>query len=202
MSSVSSQGICLWFTGLPSSGKTTVAKLVEERLLEAGVERVQRLDGDVVRQTLTADLGFSKRDRDRNIKRVTFVARLLQKQGVITLSSFITPYQSQRDYIREQVEDARVVHVHAPVEVCKERDPKNMYHKAEAGEIEGFTGVSAPYEEPPAPALRLDTHEETIEESAEKVLNYLEEEGFVSGRESLSSNGRTSDDRVESITSS
>lgn len=197
--SVSDEGICLWFTGLPSSGKTTVAKLVEEKLKESGADRVQRLDGDVVRQTLTADLGFSKRDRDRNIKRVTFVAKLLQKQGVITLSSFITPYKAQRDYIKEQVEDAEIIHVHAPVEVCKERDPKNMYHKAEKGEIEGFTGVSAPYEEPPSPLLRLDTHEESVEESAAKVLDHLQSKGYVNSVEYPEVNGQPAEEVVESL---
>jgi len=175
-------GVCLWFTGLPSSGKTTVAKIVENQLAQAGVT-VERLDGDVVRQSLTSDLGFSREDRDKNIARVTFVAKMLQRNGVITLSSFITPYRAQRDHIRNNVDDVRIVHVDATVESCKERDPKGMYAKAEAGEIEGFTGVDAPYEEPVTPDLRLPTNDETPEESAQRVIDYLDEEGFLKAAE-------------------
>jgi adenylyl-sulfate kinase len=173
-----SDGVCLWLTGLPSSGKTTVAKRVEELLLDQD-ERVERLDGDVVRQSLTSDLGFSREDRNKNIARVTFVAKMLQRNDTITLCSFITPYRAQRDHIRNNIADARIVHVHAPVEVCKERDPKGMYEKAEAGEIEGFTGIDAPYEEPVSPDIHLDTANETVEESASKIIVYLEKEGFL-----------------------
>jgi len=179
-----SDGVCLWFTGLPSSGKTTVAKLVEKKLLNKE-ERVERLDGDVVRQSLTSDLGFSPEDRDKNIARVTFVAKMLQRNDVITLSSFITPYRAQRDYIRNEIRDAHIVHVHAPVDVCIERDPKGMYKKAQEGEIEGFTGIDAPYEEPVTPDLALHTHEETIEESADKVIVYLAQQGYLQQTEDL-----------------
>jgi adenylyl-sulfate kinase len=181
-----SDGVCLWLTGLPSSGKTTVAKKVERNLLDQG-ERVERLDGDVVRQSLTSDLGFSREDRNKNIARVAFVAKMLQRNDVITLCSFITPYRAQRDHVRNNVEDVRIVHVHAPVEVCKERDPKGMYEKAEAGEIEGFTGVDAPYEEPVNPDIHLDTANETVEESASKVIVYLEKEGFLQQTSDISS---------------
>ena len=179
-----SEGVCLWFTGLPSSGKTTVAKLVEKKLLNQG-ERVERLDGDVVRQSLTADLGFSRRDRDKNIARVAFVAKMLQRNDVITLSSFITPYRAQRDHVRNTVDDVRIVHVECPVDVCIERDPKGMYAKAQAGEIEGFTGIDAPYEKPVTPDLCLYTHEESIEESADRVIVYLAREAFLSNAENL-----------------
>lgn len=188
-----SEGVCLWFTGLPSSGKTTVAKAVESKLLEKE-ERVERLDGDIVRQSLTADLGFSREDRNKNISRVTFVAKMLQRNDVITFCSFITPYREQRDYIRNNVADARIVHVDAPVEVCKERDPKGMYEKAEAGEIEGFTGVDAPYEEPISPEIYLTTHEETVEESAKKVIVYLEKNGFLQNSDNI---GEDADDDRE-----
>ena len=173
-----SEGVCLWLTGLPASGKTTVAKLVEKRLLDQG-ERIERLDGDVVRQSLTADLGFSRRDRDKNIARVAFVAKMLQRNDVITLCSFITPYRAQRDYVRNEIADVRIVHVEAPVEVCIERDPKGMYKKAQEGEIEGFTGIDAPYEQPVTPDLALYTEDETVEESADKVMVYLAKEGFL-----------------------
>jgi adenylyl-sulfate kinase len=174
------EGVCLWFTGLPSAGKTTVAKLVEEYLADAGVT-VERLDGDVVRQSLTSDLGFSREDRDKNIARVTFVAKMLQRNGVVTLSSFITPYRAQRDHIRNNIDDVRIVHVKASVENCKKRDPKGMYKKAEEGEIEGFTGVDAPYEEPVTPDLVLDTNNQSAEESARQVIDYLDDEGFLEG---------------------
>ncbi len=180
-----SEGVCLWLTGLPSSGKTTVAKKVEELLLDQD-ERVERLDGDVVRQSLTSDLGFSREDRNKNIARVTFVAKMLQRNDTITLCSFITPYRAQRDHIRNHISDVRIVHVHAPVEVCKERDPKGMYEKAEAGEIEGFTGIDAPYEEPVSPDIHLDTSNETVEESASKIIVYLEKEDFLQNTSDIS----------------
>ncbi len=183
-----SDGVCLWLTGLPSSGKTTVAKKVERNLLDQG-ERVERLDGDVVRQSLTADLGFSREDRNKNIARVAFVAKMLQRNDVITLCSFITPYRAQRDYVRNNVEDVRIVHVHAPVEVCRERDPKGMYEKAENGEIEGFTGVDAPYEQPVNPDVFLETAKETVKESASKVIVYLEKKGFLRRTSDISSDG-------------
>lgn len=173
-----SEGVCLWLTGLPSSGKTTVAKLVEQKLLNQD-ERIERLDGDVVRQSLTADLGFSRRDRDKNIARVAFVAKMLQRNDVITLCSFITPYRAQRDHVRNEIDDVRIVHVEASVEACIERDPKGMYEKAQAGEIDGFTGIDAPYEQPVTPDLALYTEDETVEESANKVLVYLAKEGFL-----------------------
>lgn len=178
MSEKESDGVCLWLTGLPSSGKTTVAKQVEQNLLKQD-ERVERLDGDVVRQSLTSDLGFSREDRNKNIARVTFVAKMLQRNDVITLCSFITPYRAQRDHVRNNIQDVKIVHVHAPVEVCKERDPKGMYEKAEAGEIEGFTGIDAPYEEPVNPDVFLDTANETVEESASKIIVFLEKEGYL-----------------------
>ncbi|MFB6355983.1 MAG: adenylyl-sulfate kinase [bacterium] len=173
-------GVCLWLTGLPSSGKTTVAKLAEKRLIDDDY-RVERLDGDVVRQSLTADLGFSREDRDKNIARVAFVAKMLQRNEVITFSSFITPYRAQRDYVRNTINDVRIVYVNAPVDVCIERDPKGMYEKAQAGEIEGFTGIDAPYEQPVTPDLVLPTHEEDVEQSADRMIAYLQEEGFVKG---------------------
>ncbi len=189
-----SDGVCLWFTGLPSSGKTTVAKLVEKRMLEKN-ERIERLDGDVVRQSLTADLGFSRRDRDKNIARVAFVAKMLQRNDVITLCSFITPYRAQRDHVRNTIDDVRIVHVEAPVDVCIERDPKGMYAKAQAGEIEGFTGIDAPYEQPVTPDLALYTEEETVEESADKVLVYLAKEGFLKQAEGVGEHDE--DDEIE-----
>jgi adenylyl-sulfate kinase len=172
------QGFTLWMTGLSGSGKTTIAKIVEAELKERGL-KVERLDGDVVRQSLTRDLGFSKEDRDKNIERVTFVAKLLSRNGVGVIASFISPYQAVRDMIRRETTNFIEVFVHAPLEVCVERDVKGMYAKAFAGEIQNFTGVSDPYEEPTNPDIVIHTHEETPEESAARLIAYLEEQSLI-----------------------
>lgn len=172
-------GFTAWFTGLPCSGKTTVADGVAEALRERGL-RVERLDGDIVRKGLTGDLGFSKEDRDENIKRVTFVAKLLTRNGVAVLATFVSPYRERRRKTREEIENFVEVYTRCPVDVCIERDIKGMYKKALAGEITNFTGVDDPYEEPENPELIVDTDKETIEESVQKVLTKLEELGYIS----------------------
>lgn len=172
------KGFTLWFTGLSGAGKTTVAKAVEIELRARGV-KVERLDGDTVRQSLTRDLGFSKEDRDKNIERVTFVAKLLSRNGIGVLAAFISPYRETRAMVARETTNFIEVFVHAPLEVCAERDVKGMYAKAFAGEIENFTGVSDPYEEPLNPDIQLNTHEETVEESVAKVLSYLEEHAYI-----------------------
>lgn len=168
------QGFCVWFTGLPCSGKTTVADGVAEELRERGL-KVERLDGDIVRKSLTRDLGFSKEDRDLNIERITFVSKLLSRNGVATLVSFVSPYIKARNIAREECTNFVEVFVDCPVEVCERRDVKGMYKKAHEGIIKDFTGVDDPYEAPPEPELVLQTHEETVEESVERVLKKLEE---------------------------
>lgn len=172
------QGFTLWLTGLSGAGKTTIAKIVEKDLQARGI-KIERLDGDVVRQSLTRDLGFSKEDRDKNIERVTFVAKLLSRNEVGVIASFISPYQAIRDMVREETTNFIEVFVHAPLEVCAERDVKGMYAKAFAGEIENFTGVSDPYEDPVNPDILVPTHEETPEESAARLVMYLEENGYI-----------------------
>jgi len=172
-------GFTAWFTGLPCSGKTTVADGVAEALRERGL-RVERLDGDIVRKGLTSDLGFSKEDRDENIKRVTFVAKLLTRNGVAVLATFVSPYRERRRKTREEIENFVEIYTRCPVDVCIERDIKGMYKKALAGEITNFTGVDDPYEEPEDPELIVDTDKETIEESVQKVLAKLEELGYIS----------------------
>jgi adenylylsulfate kinase len=171
-------GFTLWFTGLPCSGKSAVADRVAAALKGRGL-RVERLDGDVVRQDLTRDLGFSKRDRDENIRRVTFVAKLLSRNGVAVLTSFISPYRELRDRARREVTNFVEIYTRCPVEVCMQRDVKGMYQRAIRGEIKQFTGISDPYEEPPNAELVLDTDKETIEESVGRVLAKIEEMGYA-----------------------
>ena len=168
------KGFTLWFTGLPCSGKSAVADRVAEILKQRRL-RTERLDGDIVRQSLTRDLGFSKKDRDENITRVTFVAKLLTRNGVAVLTSFISPYRKTRAYAREEIGNFIEVYVKCPLEVCIERDVKGMYQKAIKGEIEEFTGISDPYEEPENPEILLESDKETLEESAQKVIQKLEE---------------------------
>jgi len=168
-----SKGVTVWFTGLPCSGKTTIADRVAEVLREKG-HKVERLDGDTVRKSLTSDLGFSKEDRDENIKRVTFVATLLTRNGVKVLATFVSPYIERRRKSREEIGEFMEVYVRCPVDECMKRDVKGMYRKALAGEITGFTGVDDPYEEPPNPELILDTDKGTVEESVQKVLEKME----------------------------
>lgn len=172
------RGFTAWFTGLPCSGKTTVADVVAERLKERGY-RVERLDGDIVRKGLTSDLGFSKEDRNENIKRVTFIAKLLTRNGVAVLATFVSPYRARRAKTREEIEEFIEIFTRTPVEVCIERDVKGMYKKALTGEISNFTGVSDPYEEPEDPELILDTDKESVEESVGRVLEKLVEMGYI-----------------------
>ena len=171
-------GFTAWFTGLPCSGKTTVADAVADVLRERGY-RVERLDGDIVRKDLTSDLGFSKEDRDENIKRVTFVSKLLSRNGVGVLATFVSPYRERRRKTREEIGNFVEVFVRCPVDVCIERDVKGMYKKALAGEITGFTGVDDPYEEPENPEVILHTDRETLEESVQKVLDRLQKLGYI-----------------------
>jgi adenylyl-sulfate kinase len=167
-------GLTLWFTGLSGSGKSTVAGIVERELRERG-HKVEVLDGDVVRQNLSKGLGFSKEDRDTNIRRIAFVADLLSRNGVVAITAAISPYREVRDEARAMMDGRFVeIHVKASVETCAERDVKGLYEKAFKGEVKEFTGVSDPYEEPLDPELVLDTEKETPAESARKVLELVE----------------------------
>jgi len=172
------RGFTLWFTGLPCSGKSVVADRVAEMLKMRGL-RVERLDGDIVRQNLTRDLGYSKKDRDENIRRVTFVAKLLTRNGVAVLTSFISPYRELREHARKEIGNFIEVYVKCPVEVCMKRDVKGMYQRALRGEIKEFTGVSDPYEEPLEPEIILETDKETLEECAAKVIEKLNDLGYL-----------------------
>ncbi|MCD6136745.1 adenylyl-sulfate kinase [Candidatus Bipolaricaulota bacterium] len=173
------EGFVIWFTGLSGSGKTTLAKEVERLLRARGLRYVQRLDGDVVRQDLTRDLGFSKEDRDENIHRVTFVAELLSKNGVATTCAFISPYRAARQTARRRCHNFVEVYVQCPLDVLIQRDPKGLYKKALAGEIKGFTGIDDPYETPEHPEIVVHTDRETVEESTLRLLALLEEKGLI-----------------------
>jgi adenylylsulfate kinase len=166
-------GIAVWFTGLSGSGKTTISLEVERELRARGF-RVERLDGDVVRQSLTKGLGFSREDRDENIRRIGFVAHLLARNGVIVLVAAISPYRAVREEIRELIADFVEVWVNAPLEICEQRDNKGLYRKARAGLIRGFTGIDDPYEPPLAPEVECRTDRETPQQSAAAVLRVLE----------------------------
>lgn len=172
------KGFTVWFTGLPCSGKSAVADKVAEILREKDL-KVERLDGDIVRKSLTRDLGFSKKDRDENIRRVTFVAKLLTRNGVAVLTSFISPYREVRAYAREEIGNFVEVYVKCSVEVCMQRDMKGMYEKAIKGEIKEFTGISDPYEEPLNPEILLETDKENLEESANRVIQRLNDLGYI-----------------------
>ena len=172
------KGVTVWLTGRSGAGKTALAMPLEDKLRQRGL-KVERLDGDIVRESLTRDLGFSKEDRDMNIERVTFVAKLLTRNGVAVLCSFISPYRAVRAKVAEEVGNFVEVYCYAPLEVLIERDVKGMYKKAIAGEIKNFTGISDPYEPPENPAVTVDSSTETIQESLAKILAKLEELGYV-----------------------
>jgi adenylylsulfate kinase len=168
------RGCVIWFTGLSGSGKTTIAQIVEHKLLDGGVP-IEILDCDVVRENLSKGLGFSKEDRDINIRRIAFVAHLLQRNGAFVITAAISPYRAIRNEARAMIKDFVEVYAEAPLEVCEERDVKGLYAKARAGEIKGFTGIDDPYEPPSSPEVVCNTAEETPEESAQKVLERLVE---------------------------
>ncbi len=172
------RGFTIWFTGLSCSGKTTVSQGVAEELRKRGL-KVEVLDGDVVRTNLSKGLGFSKEDRDINIKRIGFVCKLLSRNGVVAVGAAISPYRATRDYNRRQIGDFVEVYCNSPLDVCIERDVKGLYKKALAGEITNYTGVSDPYEEPLNPEVVLETDKEAEEESVRKVIRKLEELRYI-----------------------
>ncbi len=169
------EGVAVWLTGLSGAGKTTISIPLCERLESMGY-RVQRLDGDVVREKLTPDLGFTKEDRDKNIERVTFIAERLVRHGVITVCAFISPYRAERQYARGEIGRFVEVFVKCPLEVCEERDVKGLYAKARAGEIKNFTGISDPYENA---EITVDTSQSTLEAEVDAIIGYLRENGYI-----------------------
>ena len=175
------KGFTLWFTGMSGAGKSTLANLLAEELRARG-HRVEVLDGDEIRTHLSKGLGFSKEDRDINIRRIGYVARLLSRNGVIAISAAISPYRDVRDELRSQHERFFEVYMHCTVEKLSERDVKGLYKKALAGEIKNFTGISDPYEPPINPDLVLDSSTETVDESLGKLIGRLEEVGYINRR--------------------
>lgn len=171
-------GMTLWFTGLSGAGKTTISKAVEQELREQGY-KVEVLDGDIVRENLTKGLGFSKADRDENIRRIGFVAQLLTRNGVIVIVSAISPYREIRDEVRGKIGNFVEVFVNAPLEVCEKRDVKGLYKKARAGEIKSFTGIDDPYEPPLNPEVECRTDLESLSESVAKVMAKINESVHV-----------------------
>jgi len=190
------KGVTIWFTGMSGAGKTALAIALEEELRRRGL-KVERLDGDIVRQSLTRDLGFSKEDRDKNIERVTFVAKLLTRNGVAVLCSFISPYRAVRAKVRAEVGNFVEIYCYAPLETLIERDVKGLYKKAIAGEIENFTGISDPYEPPESPHVTIDSGIETVEESLANILRKLEELGYVPPAAKETETPYTSDEEAE-----
>lgn len=172
------KGFVLWLTGLSASGKTTIADEVS-KILEKNNIKIERLDGDVVRETLTKDLGFSKEDRDENIKRIGLVVKLLSNNGIGVIASFISPYREQRKELKDKIENFIEVFVDTPLEICEKRDAKGLYKKARAGEIKNFTGISDPYEKPKNPDIHLETDKMSVEESVKMVIKYLKKNNYI-----------------------
>jgi adenylylsulfate kinase len=171
-------GFTLWFTGLSGAGKSTLSEVIEQRLKARG-RNVEVLDGDIVRTHLSKGLGFSREDRDTNIKRIAFVCKLLTRNGVACISAAISPYWETRAWARKEIGNFVEVHVKCPIEVCRQRDVKGLYKMAEEGIIQNFTGVSDPYEEPDHPELVVETDKETVEESVTRIFAKLAELGYL-----------------------
>ncbi len=175
----SGQGFTLWFTGLPGAGKSTLSHVVGEALKARG-RRVERLDGDEVRTRLSRGLGFSKADRDENVRRIGFVARLLSRNGAVAIAAAISPYRDVRDEVRV-AHEARFVEifVDCPIDVLIKRDPKGLYAKALRGEIGNFSGISDPYEAPLAPEITVHTERESVETSRDAILRWLDAHDLI-----------------------
>ena len=172
------QGVTIWLTGLPSSGKSTIARILERRFRKDGL-KTELLDGDVVRTHLTKGLGFSREDRDLNVKRIGFVCQLLTRNGVIAIASAVSPYREARDFNRRLIGNFVEVYVKASAKTCESRDVKGLYQKARAGEIKGFTGIDAPYEEPLQAEVVCETESETPDQSADKIIQVLQKFGYL-----------------------
>lgn len=180
------EGIILWLTGLSGAGKTTIAQQLEHKI--RGCDRpVELLDGDAIRQHLSQALGFSREDRDTNVRRVGYVANLLSRNGVIVIVSLISPYRTVRDELRATLDHFVEIYVNAPLELCEARDVKGLYAKARSSQIQSFTGIDDPYETPLNPDITCYTAAETVEESVAKIMDWLETAGYLQGSERFAS---------------
>jgi adenylylsulfate kinase len=175
------RGVTVWLTGLSGAGKTTITNALAKKLEENG-HSPEVLDGDVVRTNLTKGLGFSKSDRDENIRRIGFVANLLTRHGVIVLVSAISPYREVREEVRQKIGNFVEVFVNAPLATCEQRDVKGLYQRARSGEIKGFTGIDDPYESPLTPDVECRTDLESLEESLEKIWRKLDALGYLASK--------------------
>jgi len=191
-------GFTIWFTGLSGSGKSTLSDIIERRLKAHG-RNVEVLDGDIVRTHLSKGLGFSREDRDTNIKRIAFVCGLLTRNGVICISAAIAPYSEAREWARKEIGSFVEVYVKCPLSVCRERDVKGLYKLVDEGKIKNFTGVDDPYEEPEHPDLVIETDKETIEESVARIFAKLEELGYLEADEPSDDDSKVLTDRLAAL---
>ncbi len=195
---MSNKGFTIWFTGLSGAGKSTLAGAIEEHLGAHG-RNVEVLDGDIVRTHLSKGLGFSREDRDTNIKRIAFVCSLLTRNGVICISAAISPYREARQWARNEIGNFVEVYLKCPIEVCRQRDVKGLYKLVDEGKIKGFTGVDDPYEEPEYPELVIETDKETVEESVRYVFARLEDLGYLEPEEMPEDDARLVTDRLAAL---
>ena len=191
-------GFTIWFTGLSGSGKSTLSEVIEQRLKARG-RNVEVLDGDIVRTHLSKGLGFSREDRDTNIKRIGFVCGLLTRNGVVCISAAIAPYYEARDWARKEIGNFVEVYVKCPLEVCRQRDVKGLYKLVDEGKIKNFTGVDDPYEEPVHPELIVETDKETVEESVTRIFARLTELGYLESEESHEDESKVVVDRLAAL---
>src|SRR5437899_310571 len=195
---MSNKGFTIWFTGLSGAGKSTLSEALEERL-EARERKVEILDGDIVRTHLSKGLGFSREDRDTNIKRIAFVCSLLTRNGVMCISAAIAPYREAREWARKEIGNFVEVYVKCPIEVCRQRDVKGLYKLVDEGKIKGFTGVDDPYEEPEHPELVIETDKETVEESVSRIFAKLVELGYLEAEELPEDEAKIVTDRLAAL---
>ncbi len=195
---MSNIGFTIWFTGLSGSGKSTLSEVIEHRLKMRG-RNVEILDGDIVRTHLSKGLGFSKEDRDTNIKRIAFVCGLLTRNHVACISAAISPYRETRAWARNHIGNFIEVYVKCPIDICRQRDVKGLYKLADEGKIKGFTGVDDPYEEPEHPELIVETDKETVEETVARIFAKLEELGYLEAEETPEAEEKVVTDRLAAL---
>jgi len=191
-------GFTIWFTGLSGSGKSTLSEVIEQRMKALG-RNVEVLDGDIVRTHLSKGLGFSREDRDTNIKRIGFVCNLLTRNGVICISAAIAPYRDARDWARKEIGNFVEVYVRCPIDVCRQRDVKGLYKLVDEGKIKNFTGVDDPYEEPLHPELIVETDQETVEESVARIFAKLTQLGYLEAEDDHEDESKVVVDRLAAL---